>query len=138
MDVSTTWQFTMFGKRECIVEQLLDDGLLERQKIKPYFMRYFVRDRFGSKCLMLWLDFILILFSQLRILARGLIISGRFVQVRTTPKHRSTHISNYQSTKRKSIQHDESDQMKFSCALKNVLPININCSGLSIATKGLG
>ena len=28
-------------------------------------------------------------------LVRGLIISGRLVQVRTTPKHRSTHISNY-------------------------------------------
>ena len=40
-------------------------------------------------------------------LAGGLIISRRFVQVRTTPKHRSTHISNYQSSEHKSNQHDE-------------------------------
>ena len=32
-------------------------------------------------------------------LAKGLIISRRFVQVRTTPKHRSAHISNSQSSK---------------------------------------
>ena len=31
-------------------------------------------------------------------LAGGLIISRTFVQVRTAPKHRSTHISNYQSS----------------------------------------
>ena len=30
-------------------------------------------------------------------LVKGLIISGMLVQVRTVPKHRSTHISNYQS-----------------------------------------
>ena len=29
------------------------------------------------------------------------------VQVRTVPKHRSTHISNYQSTERESYEHDE-------------------------------
>src|SRR3954471_20459378 len=29
------------------------------------------------------------------------------VQVRTTPKHRSTHISNYQSTERESYERDE-------------------------------
>ena len=29
------------------------------------------------------------------------------VQVRTVPKHRSTHISNYQSTKRESYERDE-------------------------------
>ena len=40
-------------------------------------------------------------------LARGLIISRRFVQVRTTPKHRSTHIPNYQSSEHESNQHDE-------------------------------
>src|SRR3989337_2321392 len=40
-------------------------------------------------------------------LARGLIISRRFFQVRTTPKHRSTHISNYQSSEHESNQHDE-------------------------------
>ena len=40
-------------------------------------------------------------------LAGGLIISRRFFQVRTAPKHRSTHISNYQSTERESYEHDE-------------------------------
>ena len=42
-------------------------------------------------------------------LAGGLIISWRFVQVRTTPKHWSTHIPNYQSSEHKSNQHDESE-----------------------------
>ena len=100
-------------------------------------MCYFVRERFGSKSLMLWLDFILILFSQLSMLARGLIISWRFVQVRIAAKHRSTHISNYQSSEHKSNQHDESDQMKFLCTLKNSLLIIRDCFGLSFATKGL-
>ena len=45
-------------------------------------------------------------------LARGLIISRRFVQVRITPKHRSTHISNYQSSEHELNQHDESDMVK--------------------------
>ena len=67
--------------------------------------------------------FTLILLFQLRMLAGGLIISRRFVQVRTTPKHRSTHISNYQSSEHESDQHDESDQMKFPCTLKNTLLI---------------
>ena len=40
-------------------------------------------------------------------LAGGLIISRRFVQVRTAPKHRSTHISNNQSSEHKSNQHDK-------------------------------
>ena len=101
-------------------------------------MHYFVRDRLGSKSLMLWLDFILILFSSLRILARGLIISRRFVQVRTAPKHRSTHISNYQSSERESNQHAESDQMKFPCTLKNALLIIRDRFGPSFASKGLG
>src|SRR3990170_8379725 len=101
-------------------------------------MRYFVRGRFGSKSLMLWLDFILILFSLLRMLARGLFVSRRFVQVRTTPKHRSTHISNYQSSEHESNQHDESDVMKFPCTLKNALLIIRDHFGPSFATKGLG
>ena len=71
-------------------------------------------------------------------LARGLIISGRFVQVRTTPKHRSTHISNYQSSERKSNQHDESGSMKFPCALKNTFLFIKDRFGLSFASKGLG
>ena len=101
-------------------------------------MRYSVRDRFGSKSLMIWLDLFLILFSQLRMLAGGLIISRRFVQVRTTPKNRSTHISNYQSSEQKSNQHDESDQMKFPCTLKYTLLIIRDHFSLSFASKELG
>ena len=86
---------------------------------------------------MLWLEFILILFSQLWMLARGLIISRSFVQVRTTPKHRSTHISNYQSKEHKSNQHDESDQMKFPCTLNNALLILRDRFVLSFSSKGL-
>src|SRR3989337_1178438 len=71
-------------------------------------------------------------------LARGLIISRRFVQVRTAPKHRSTHISNYQSSKHETNQHDESDMMKFPCTLKNALLIIRDRFGLSFASKGLG
>ena len=82
--------------------------------------------------------FILILFSQLRMLARGLIISRRFVQVRIASKHRSTHISNYQSSERESNKHDESDQMKFPCVLENALLIIRVRSSLSFATKRIG
>ena len=71
-------------------------------------------------------------------LVRGLIISRRFVQSRTSPKHRSTHISNYQSSEHKSNQHDESDKMKFLSTLKNALLIIRDRFGLSFATKGLG
>ena len=52
-------------------------------------------------------------------LASGLIISRRFVQVRTTPKHRSSHILNYQASEHESNQHDESDMVKFPYTLKN-------------------
>ena len=71
-------------------------------------------------------------------LARGLIISRRFVQVRTAPKHQSTHISNYQSSEHESNQHDESSMVKFLCALKNALLIIRDRFGLSFASKGLG
>src|SRR3989337_1942017 len=71
-------------------------------------------------------------------LARGLIISRRFVQVRTTPKHRSTHLSNYQSSEHESSQHDESDMVKFPCTLKNALLIVRDRFDLSFASKGLG
>ena len=87
---------------------------------------------------MLWLDLFLILFSQLRMLARGLIISRRFVQIRTTPNYRSTHISNYRSTEHELSQHDESYQMKFPCTLKNTLLIIRDRFGLSFGSKGLG
>ena len=71
-------------------------------------------------------------------LARGLIISRMFVQVRTSPKHRSTHISNYQSSEHESNQHDESDMVKFPCILKNALLIIRDRFGPSFASKGLG
>src|SRR3989337_343957 len=71
-------------------------------------------------------------------LARGLIISRRFVQVRTAPKHQSTHVSNYQSSEHESNQHDESVMVKFPCTLKNALLIIRDRFGLSFATKGLG
>src|SRR4051812_45051742 len=71
-------------------------------------------------------------------LAGGSIISRRFVQVRTTPKHRSTHISNYQSSEHESNQHGERDWMKFPCTLKNTLLIIRDSFGLSFASKGLG
>ena len=71
-------------------------------------------------------------------LARGLIISRRFVQVRTTLKHRSTHISNYQSSEHEWSQHDESDMMNFPCTLKNAFLIIRDHFGLSFASKGLG
>ena len=57
---------------------------------------------------------------------------------RTTPKHRSTHISNYQSSEHESNQHGKSDMMKFPCTLKNALLIIRDYYGLSFATKGLG
>ena len=87
---------------------------------------------------MLWLEFILNTFLVVADACGGLIISRMFVQVRTTPKHRSTHISNYQSSEHKSNQHDESDQMKFLCTLKNTLLIIRDRFGMSFASKGLG
>ena len=71
-------------------------------------------------------------------LAGGLIISRRFVQVRSAPRHSSTHISNYESSEHKSNQHDESDQMKFPCTLKNALLIIRDRFSLSFASKVLG
>ena len=71
-------------------------------------------------------------------LVRGLIISRRFVQVITTPKHRSTNILNYQSTKHELNQHDESDYMKIPCTLKNALLIIRDCFGMSFASKVVG
>jgi len=68
---------------------------------------------------------------------RGLIIGRRFVQVRTTSKHRSTQISNCQSSEHESNQHHESDMVKFPCTLKNALIIIRDHFGMSFATKGL-
>ena len=52
--------------------------------------------------------------------------------------HRSTHITNYQSSEHESSQYDESDMVKFPCTLKNALLIIRDPFGLSFATKGLG
>ena len=60
------------------------------------------------------------------------------VQVRTAPKHRSTHISNYQSSERESTKHDESDLTKIPCVLESVLHTIRNRSGLSFAIKRIG
>ena len=68
----------------------------------------------------------------------GLIISGRLVQVRIAPKHRSIHISYYQSSERESNKHDESVYMKFPCVLKNALLNISDHSGSSFATKMIG
>ena len=87
---------------------------------------------------MLWLVFIFNTFLIVAGACEGVNQSRRFVQVRTSPKHRSTHISNYQSSKHKSNQHDESDQMKFPCTLKNALLITRHRFGLSFSSKGLG
>ena len=73
------------------------------------------------------------------IIALDIVITLCFsINCSTVPKHRSTHISNYQSSVHKSNQHDESDQMKFPCTLKNTLLIIRNRFGLSFASKGLG
>ena len=60
------------------------------------------------------------------------------VQVRTSPKHRSTHISNYQSTERESYEHDENQLTIFTCVLGSAFPIIRVCPGLSFATKRIG
>src|SRR3954466_9981846 len=50
-------------------------------------------------------------------LQQRLIISGMLVQIRTAPKHRSTHISNYQSTERESY-----ERMKTSLTIIPMCP----------------
>ena len=60
------------------------------------------------------------------------------VQVRAVPKHRSTHISNYQSTERESYERDETSLMIFPCVLGSALHHIRVCLGLSFATKRIG
>ena len=60
------------------------------------------------------------------------------VQLRTAPKHRSTHISNYQSTERESYERDETSLTIFPCVLGSAFPIIRVCPGLSFATKSIG
>ena len=83
--------------------------------------------------------FTLILLCSCGCLQQRLIITGMPVQVRTAPKHWSTQISNYQSSERKSNEHDESDQMKFLCVLKNALLIirDHSCPFFTIKRIGL-
>ena len=72
-------------------------------------------------------------------LARGVNISGMFVQVITTPKHRSTHISNYRSNERESHEHDETSMTEILiCPRERFSSYKTLCSGLSLATKGIG
>ena len=61
------------------------------------------------------------------------------VQVRTAPKHRSTHITNYQSTERESYERDENqlDEI-FPCVLGSAFLYIRLCPGLSFATKRIG
>ena len=56
---------------------------------------------------MLWLGLLQYFCCSCGCLQQRLIISGMLVQVRTVPKHRSTHIPNYQSTERESYERDE-------------------------------
>ena len=60
------------------------------------------------------------------------------VQVRTAPKHRSTHISNYQSTERESYEHDEDQLDDIPCVLGCAFLYMRVCPGLSFATKRIG
>ena len=84
--------------------------------------------------------FTLILLLSLRIcLQQRLIISGILVQVRTAPEHRSTHISNYQSTERESYERDENQLDDNSHVSSGALFLYIRvCPGLSFATKRIG
>ena len=60
------------------------------------------------------------------------------VQVRTAPKHRSTHISNYQSTERDHMSVMKTSLTIFPCVLGSAFPIIRVCPGLSFATKRIG
>ena len=68
----------------------------------------FHKGSIGSKSLMIWLEFILNTFLVVADACEG-VNHKRFVQVRTAPKNRSTHIPNYQSSEHELSQHDESD-----------------------------
>ena len=60
------------------------------------------------------------------------------VQVRTSPKHRYTHISNYQSTERESYELMKTSLMIFPCVLGSAFLYIRVCLGLSFATKWIG
>ena len=87
---------------------------------------------------MLLLEFILNTFLVFTDACEGVNHKQEVCSSNTACKHRSTHISNYQSSKHKSNQHDENDQMKFPCTLKNALLIIRGHLGLSFSSKGLG
>ena len=60
------------------------------------------------------------------------------VQVRTAPKHRSTHISNYQSIERESYERDENQLDDIPMCPQEHFSYYKNCPGLSFATKRIG
>ena len=60
------------------------------------------------------------------------------VQVRRVPKHRSTHIPNYQSTESESYERDETSLTIFTCVLGSAFLYISVCLGLSFATKRIG
>ena len=60
------------------------------------------------------------------------------VQVRIAPKHRSTHVSNYQRTERESYERDENQLDDNSCVLGSAFLYIRVCPGLSFATKRSG
>ena len=60
------------------------------------------------------------------------------VQVRAAPKHRSTHIPNYQSTERESYELMKTSLTIFPCVLGSAFPYIRVCPGLSFATKRIG
>ena len=60
------------------------------------------------------------------------------VQVRTVPKHRSTHIPNYQSTNVNHISMMKTSLTIFPCVLRSAFLYIRVCPGLSFATKRIG
>ena len=60
------------------------------------------------------------------------------VQGRAVPKHRSTHISNYQSNERESYERDETSLTIIPMCPRERFLIIRNCPGLSFATKRIG
>ena len=66
------------------------------------------------------------------------VISGILVQVRTAPKHRSTHISNYQSTERESYERDETSLTIIPMCPRERFPFYKSLSRLVLCTRRIG
>ena len=62
----------------------------------------------------------------------------RIAQVRAAPKHRSTHISNYQSTERESYERDETSLTIIPMCPRVRFSHIRTCPSLSFATKRIG